>query len=190
MRLTIALSLAVLAGAAPALAQDAANDKVNAVIVYGQDECPRPTSDDEITVCARKPEAERFRIPKGLRETPSATSESWNSRVMAYERVGKTGTMSCTPSGAGGWTGCSQKLIEQAYAEKQGEDMSFARIIEEERGKRLATIDTDAAATQARVETVEKEIDAKKRAEQEAEEAAMQPLTPPVPNPAPPPKKN
>ena len=66
--------------------------------------------------------------------------------------------------------------------------MSFAKIIEEERGKRLATIDTDAAATQARVEVVEKEIDAKKRAEQEAEEAAMQPLTPPVPNPAPPPK--
>lgn len=189
MRLTIALSLAVLAGATPALAKDAGNDKVNAVIVYGQDDCPKPVG-DEITICARKPEAERFRIPKGLRETPSATSESWNSRVMAYERVGKTGTMSCTPSGAGGWTGCSQKLIEQAYAEKQGEDMSFARIIEEERGKRLATIDTDASATQARVEAVEKEIDAKKRAEQEAEEAAMQPLTPPSVNPAPTPPKN
>lgn len=190
MRLTIALSLAVLAGAAPALAQEADNEKVNAVIVYGQDECPKPTG-DEITICARKPEAERYRIPKGLRETPSATSESWNTRVMAYERVGKTGTMSCTPSGAGGWTGCSQKLIEQAYAEKQGEDMSFAKIVEEERNKRLATIDADAAATQARVEQAEKEIDAKKRAEQEAEEAAMQPLTPPVAqSPATPPKSN
>lgn len=171
MRLTIALSLAMLAGATPVLAQDSSNEKVNAVIVYGQDECPRPVG-DEITICARKPETERFRIPKGLRETPSATSESWNSRVMAYERVGKTGTMSCTPTGVGGWTGCSQRLIDASYAEKQGEDMSFAKIVEEERGKRLATIDADAAATQARVEAVEKEIEAKQRAEAEAAEAA------------------
>ncbi|PLK27174.1 hypothetical protein [Novosphingobium sp. TH158] len=179
MRLTIALSLAVLAGSVPALAQDNPNEKVNAVIVYGDDECPKPVG-DEITICARKEEKERFRIPKGLRETPSATSESWNSRVLAYERVGKTGTMSCTPTGAGGWTGCSQRLIDQAYAEKQGEDMSFAKIIEEERAKRTATIDADAAATQARVEALEKEIEAKQRAEAEAAEAAKQaPAAPP-----------
>ncbi|MFM5908887.1 MAG: hypothetical protein ACKOPO_15065 [Novosphingobium sp.] len=177
MRLTIALSLAVLAGATPALAQPADNEKVNAVIVYGQDECPKPVG-DEITICARKPEAERYRIPKGLRETPSATSQSWNSRVLAYERVGKTGTMSCSAAGAGGWTGCSQKLIEQAYAEKQGEDMSFARIVEDERNKRLATIDADAAATQARVEEAEKQIEARQKAEAEAAEAAKKPANP------------
>ncbi|MFM5929967.1 MAG: hypothetical protein ACKOPQ_03565 [Novosphingobium sp.] len=177
MRLTIALSLAVLAGATPALAQSSDSEKVNAVIVYGQDECPKPVG-DEITICARKPEAERYRIPKGLRETPSATSESWNSRVLAYERVGKTGTMSCSAAGVGGWTGCSQKLIEQAYAEKQGEDMSFAKIVEDERNKRLATIDADAAATQARVEEAEKQIEARQKAEAEAAEAAKKAANP------------
>jgi hypothetical protein len=187
MRLTIALSIALLAGSAPALAQDSSNEKVNAVIVYGNDECPKPTG-DEITICARKEEKERFRIPKGLRETPSANSESWNSRVMAYERVGKTGTLSCTPTGSGGWTGCSQRLIEAAYAEKKGEDMSFGKIIEEERNKRLATIDADAAATQSRVEAVEKEIEAKQRAEAEAAEAAKAP--PAQPAPPLPPKAN
>ena len=116
----------------------------------------------------------RYRIPQGLRDTPSAKSESWNTRVLAYERVGKTGTMSCTPTGVGGWTGCSQRLIDQAYAEKKGEDMSFAKLIEEERAKRTATIDADAQATQARVEQAEKEYEARQRAEAEAAEKAKQ----------------
>lgn len=187
MRLIFTPLLAALlaAGAAPALANDgadanAANEKVNAIIVYGKDECPKPVG-DEITICARKPEAERFRIPQGLRETPSASSQSWNSRVMAYERVGKTGTLSCTPVGAGGWTGCSQRLIDQAYAEKRGEsDVTFAKIIEEERGKRLATLDGDAAATQSRVEQAEKDNDARRRAEQDG--TPLPPLTNPTPS--------
>lgn len=177
MRLTLSLAavaaFAGLAAAAAAQEADTSNERVNAVIVYGNDECPKPQG-DEITICARKAEKERYRIPQGLRETPSASSASWNSRVLAYERVGKTGTMSCTPTGVGGWTGCSQKLIEQAYAEKKGEDMGFAKIIEEERAKRTATIDADAAATQSRVEQAEKEYDARKRAEEEAAEKAKQ----------------
>ena len=178
MRLTFTLlaAAAALAGmTSPAAAQDASadSDKVNAVIVFGEDECPKPVG-DEITICARKAEKERYRIPQGLRDTPSAKSESWNTRVLAYERVGKTGTMSCTPTGVGGWTGCSQKLIDQAYAEKKGEDMSFAKLIEEERARRTATIDADALATQARVEQAEKDYEARQRAEAEAVEKAKQ----------------
>lgn len=180
MRLTLVLALTLAAGSAPALAEDVgANEKVNAIIVYGKDECPKPVG-DEITICARKPEAERYRIPQGLRETPSANSQSWNSRVMAYERVGKTGTLSCTPSGPGGWTGCSQRLIDQAYAEKRGDtDVSFAKIIEEERGKRLASLDSDAARTQSQVEQAEKDFEARQRAEQDGK--PLPPLTNPTP---------
>ncbi|MEO7248386.1 MAG: hypothetical protein ABIW31_08000 [Novosphingobium sp.] len=188
MRLTPSLLLAapllaalLAAGSAPAFAENssATNEKVNAIIVYGKDECPKPVG-DEITICARKPEAERYRIPQGLRETPSANSQSWNSRVMAYERVGKTGTLSCTPAGAGGWTGCAQRLIDQAYAEKRGEsDVTFAKIIEEERAKRLATVDGDAAATQSRVEQAEKDYEARQRAEQDGK--PLPPLTDPAP---------
>ena len=185
MRLTIALALAAsfVVGLVPAQAADSSdNDKVNAVIVYGKDECPKPVG-DEITICARKPEAERYRIPQGLRDTPSAKSDAWNNRVLAYERIGRTGTMSCTPTGPGGWTGCSQQLIDKAYAEKhEGVDVQFAKIIEQEREKRLSTVDADAAATQARVEQAEKDYDARQRARAEQEQPAKEA---PAPAPAP-----
>jgi len=166
--------------ATPALAQtDPDNDKVNAVIVYGDDKCPEPTG-NEITVCARKAEKERYRIPQGLRETPSAKSEAWNNKVIAYETVGRTGTLSCTPVGPGGWTGCSQKLIDQAYAEKKaGVDVQFAKIIEEERARRMATVDADAAKAQAQVESAEKDYDQRQRATEDAAEAAKTPAAPP-----------
>lgn len=187
MRLTIALAttFALALGAAPLFAEGEAegpSEKINAVIVYGNDECPKPKDDNEITVCARKEEKERYRIPQGLRETPSANSASWNSRVMAYERVGKTGTMSCTPTGPGGWTGCSQKLIDAAYAEKKGEsDVTFTKMIEAERNKRLSTIDADAAKSQAQVEEAEKAYEARQRAEQDP---AGAPTAAPTPAPA------
>ena len=179
MRLIPALTLAaaLIVTATPLAAQSAksegGSDTINAVIVYGKDECPKPVG-DEITICARKPEAERYRIPQGLRETPTTKAESWNSRVMAYERLGKTGTLSCTPTGPGGWTGCSQQLIDRAYAEKHGgEDLQFGKILDQERAKRLSTVDADAAATQARVEQAEKDYDARQRAEAEAVEKAQ-----------------
>lgn len=175
MRLIASLAAASVALAllpAPVSAQADDGEKVNAVIVYGNDPCPAPVG-NEITVCARKEEKERYRIPKGLRETPSAASEAWNNKVVAYETVGRTGTLSCTPTGPGGWTGCSQKLIDQAYAEKaQGTDVQFAKIIADERAKRLATVDADAAKAQAEVEKAEKEQDAREAAAAAAKKPA------------------
>ncbi|MEP7221549.1 MAG: hypothetical protein ABI673_02650 [Novosphingobium sp.] len=171
---------ALLAGStAPSLAQDSApagtssgNERVNALIVYGNDPCPQ-SQGDEITVCARKDESERYRIPKDVRETPSTTSEAWASRVRAYERVGKTGTQSCSAVGAGAWTGCAAQLIDNAYAEKKaGEDVQFGKAIAEARSLREQGTDAEAAATQARVEQAEKDYEARQRANAEAEAAA------------------
>jgi len=160
---TLALGASVL-GAAPALAQEGSgNERVNTVIVYGNDPCPQ-SSGDEITVCARKAEEERYRIPAPLRETPSTRSEAWSQRVLAYETVGRTGTNSCSPVGPGGVNGCTQKLIDAAYAEKKGaSDVQFSKMIAEERAKRAATVDADAADTQARVEQAEKDYEARQR---------------------------
>ena len=48
------------------------------------------------------------------------------------------------------------EMIEAAYAERaNSSDLRFAELIEEERAQRLAAIDEDAAATQARVEELE-----------------------------------
>lgn len=159
--------------AAPALAQEAPEPKVNQLIIYGNDECP-VSADDTITVCARKAEAERFRIPQILRQSSSPQNEAWNNKVLAYERVNKTGTMSCSPVGAGGWTGCSGQLINAAYAEKQSDEgIRFGQLIADERAKRLSTIDKDAAKTQSEVEKLEDQMEARRKAEEAA--AAKQP---------------
>jgi hypothetical protein len=101
---------------APALAQ---NGKVSEIIVYGTDPCPRST-EDEIVVCARKPESERYRIPERLRQGGSLQSrQSWAARARQFETVGATGTMTCSPVGPGGYTGCEQQLINQAFNERE-----------------------------------------------------------------------
>lgn len=159
--------------ATPAAAQDAPGEKVNQLIVFGDDPCPA-SQDGSITVCARKDEAERYRIPQVLRNGPAAVSnEAWTERVKAYETVGATGTKSCSPVGPGGATGCMEQLIGRAYAEKaQGDDVQMGKLIEAERQKRLSTIDAAAAEEQARVEVLEKEYEAKRQRESAGEGAA------------------
>jgi hypothetical protein len=106
----------------PALAQERA---VSEVVVYGDDPCPRSGA-NEIVVCSRKPEKERYRIPPKYR--PSGTRQqmdSWANRAKAIEYVGRTGTMSCSPVGPSGYTGCLSQEIARAKAEaaeSQSED--------------------------------------------------------------------
>ena len=110
------LALPMVVAPEPALAQ-----RVNEIIVYGTDPCPRST-DDEVVVCARKPESERFRIPERLRQGGSLQSrQAWANRAIAFETYGKTGINSCSPVGPGGHTGCSQQLISQAFKERREE---------------------------------------------------------------------
>lgn len=111
------LATGLAAPATPVFAQAAGGDRISEVIVYGDDPCPRST-EDEVVVCARKPEADRYRIPPQYR--PSGTRqqmESWANRAKAIEYVGRTGTMSCSPVGPGGWTGCLSQAIRRAKAE-------------------------------------------------------------------------
>jgi len=152
----IAAGLSVSAVAGPAAAQES-EESINQLIIYGDDPCPVSTS-DQITVCARKDEGERYRIPEILRQSESPENDAWNNRVLAYEAVLDSGTLSCSPAGGGGWTGCTRKMIDQAYAEK-GSDASlrFGELIAEERAKRLALIDADAEVQQQEVEAAERE---------------------------------
>jgi len=146
----------------PASAQDQAGDRVNQLVVYGDDPCPQ-SSEGEIVVCARKDESERFRIPETLRggDSSDAKNQAWSERVRSYEYVGKSGTQSCSPVGAGGFTGCTQKLLTQAYAE-QGQDdtVNWGQLIEEERQKRLSRIDEEAEAVEERLREIEAQREA------------------------------
>ena len=97
---------------APAVAQ--AGSRVSEIIVYGNDPCPRST-DDEVVVCARKPESERYRIPENFRGT--GPRQAWANKARALETVGATGINSCSPVGPAGFTGCLTQVIKQAQAE-------------------------------------------------------------------------
>ena len=173
-----ALAIAALA-AAPLAAQDdgvvvpADDDSYNMVIVYGEDACPQSTP-EQIVVCARKAESERYRIPKSLRYSDDPANEAWAERVEKLEMAGAFGTMSCTPAGGGGFTGCTQKMIEDAYkAKAEGTDVRFGQLVEEARAERLSTIDADAAAEQERVEMIEREYMQRLERERASDDGAM-----------------
>jgi hypothetical protein len=123
--LTLAASAAVLAGGMTALPAPAeAQSNISEVIVYGNDPCPRST-ESEVVVCARKPEAERYRLPEKYRPSgPPQLSQSWANKARQLETVGATGTQSCSPVGPGGFTGCLTQLIKTARTQQrqQAED--------------------------------------------------------------------
>jgi hypothetical protein len=102
---------------APAVAQPQGN--IAEIIVYGNDPCPRST-DDQVVVCARRPEAERYRIPPNMRTSGTPQEmQSWAVRSKSLETTGATGINSCSPVGPAGYTGCLEKLIREAHGERK-----------------------------------------------------------------------
>lgn len=170
----ILISAAALSGAGflvlPAQAQDQPGDRVNQLVIYGDDPCPQ-SSAEEIVVCARKDEGDRYRIPETLRSGSlgDAKNQAWSERVRSYEYVGKSGTSSCSPTGAGGFTGCTQALLSQAYAEKGIDDtVNWGQLIEEERQNRLSRIDAESDAVEERVLEIEADREAREAAAEDA----------------------
>lgn len=87
--------------------------------VYGSDPCPT-SNGEEIVVCRRLPDSERYRIPKDLRDAAKGEGPpGWRERVQALEYVGSSGTDSCSPEGAGGWTGCWSRIMREARADRK-----------------------------------------------------------------------
>src|ERR1043165_4177592 len=128
----------------------AAEPRINQVIVYGNDPCPAST-DEEITVCARLSEDDRFRIPPNLREDPNApANQAWRNRATELSYVGRTGTDSCSTVGGGGFTGCLNQIVTQARAERRaaGNDINWTRMVEEARARRSARIEEEAQAAE------------------------------------------
>ncbi|MDB5689053.1 MAG: hypothetical protein JWL91_929 [Sphingomonas bacterium] len=119
---------------APGLAQDAPaaapKERMSTLIVFGNDPCPRSTS-DEIVVCARMPESERYRVPKrfrGKREDAPAP-DTWANRVSTLETVSRIGTPnSCSPVGSGGQTGCYSQFLRQSRDERRQAEAEAAAI--------------------------------------------------------------
>src|SRR3546814_19616506 len=99
---------------------------------------------DEIVVCNRLPEADRYRVPEIFRggDPLDPRNQAWLNRVVAMERVGRFGTDSCSPVGLGGFTGCTQQLLASAKAERQAKDKTdWQAMISDERAQRPEGID-------------------------------------------------
>ena len=109
---------ALLATGTPAGAEPP--ERVTSLVVYGEDPCPKG-EDDEIVVCARRPETERYRIPSKLREEGNPPSDTSNvTRMQALDEVSRyTMPNSCSVVGSGGQTGCFQQMMARWRAERE-----------------------------------------------------------------------
>jgi hypothetical protein len=96
--------------------------RITTLVVYGEDPCPR-SRDDEIVVCARQPEGDRYRIPKelrGKRKKGDIPTQSWVERARTLDVVSRKGLPnSCSPHGSGGQTGCMRQFLEAARLERE-----------------------------------------------------------------------
>lgn len=177
-RLVATLALAALCPATQAIAQPSgpsdAVEKVKQVIVYGDDPCPAGDG-DEILVCARLPDNDRFRIPKELRTDPNdPKTQSWALRARSLEYVGRDGTESCSATGAGGFTGCFEKIARVAREERKTlmGDATWKNAVAAAREERMSGLDAESDEVEERVLADEAAAEAK---------AATVPDTPAVP---------
>jgi len=117
MKLLLALTAIVAMPliASPAVEAAAPNERIATLVVFGNDPCPRST-EDEVVVCARQPEGERYRIPKRFRgrQYNAARDGSWAGTARVLEYVSRQGLPgSCSPSGSYGQSGCFRKFLEE-----------------------------------------------------------------------------
>ena len=124
----LALSIAGAAGLASGLAAlptaaSAQSGALGEIIVYGNDPCPR-AADDEVVICVRRPETERYRIAEDLRTSGSRQErEAWSNKARPLMSAGNTGINSCSAVGPGGHTGCLlQEIQENKAANNEAQD--------------------------------------------------------------------
>ena len=119
--------IAALTLAAPALAQDDGSlaqsgsppERTSVLYTYGDEPCPE-AGEGEIVVCAQRPESERYRVPKELREElkeeEAVGGGSWASTVEGYENVARASRPnSCSPVGSYGFTGCASAALRDWF---------------------------------------------------------------------------
>jgi len=124
------LLLPLSAQAEPAPPSGSPPQRIASSIVYGSDPCPQAVG-DEIVVCKREPESERYRVPKQLRDKKVAPAQgSWGSKVDDLEQVSRVGNTpnSCSVVGTGGQSGCVQQQLHEWWLARQAKKQDDAAI--------------------------------------------------------------
>jgi hypothetical protein len=111
--------LAAFVGIAAPAAADEPAPRSSTLVVYGDDACPQST-EAEVVVCARRPENERYRVPKELREKARLPGGmAWGQQVSQMEEATRfTRPNSCSTVGSGGQSGCFAQSIRQWFADR------------------------------------------------------------------------
>lgn len=100
---------------APERVGDGTLPRQRLVTVFGAEECPKPSSPDEIVVCARLPDSEAYRIPERIRQAERRVSPlQANRNLLLGDATGGAGGSigSCSAVGAGGMIGCDRRQID------------------------------------------------------------------------------
>ncbi|WP_339689299.1 hypothetical protein [uncultured Parasphingorhabdus sp.] len=96
-------------------------ERFSVLVTYGEDKCPEAEG-DEIVVCAQRPESERYRIPKELRETAEEEQggeQSWSSAVASHDEAARPGRPnSCSVVGTYGFSGCQASIMRRWFDER------------------------------------------------------------------------
>lgn len=98
-------------------------ERINVLVTYGEDKCPE-AEPDVIVVCATRPESERYRIPKELREVKQEEvgEQSWTSVVASHEEAARSGRPnSCSVNGSFGFSGCQAAIMRQWFDERRND---------------------------------------------------------------------
>ena len=98
-------------------------ERISFLVAIGDEKCREPEG-DEIVVCANVPENERYRIPIALRKREQVlTDRSWTSAVETLDTfAADLRPNSCSVNGTGGFTGCTQKMLQQWFAERRSKN--------------------------------------------------------------------
>jgi hypothetical protein len=148
-------------------------EKIKQVFVYGDDPCP-PSEGEEIVVCARMPDNERYRIPADLRTDPNSPAvQSWANRARSIETVGAMGINTCSPVGSGGYTGCFTQIANAAREERKTMlgSATWADAVAKERESRLGNLDAESAQIEVQAKAEEAAAARKQAADAAADKA-------------------
>ncbi len=117
---------------APDINADTSKPRQRMVTVFGAEPCPKPTSPDEIVVCARLPASEIYRIPPPLRQANNKRISPFqaNRNLLLGDSAGGAGGAigSCTTVGGSGSIGCTRKDID-AWAKDRASRMGASEPV-------------------------------------------------------------
>jgi hypothetical protein len=106
---------------------DGSQPRQRFVTVFDNEACPKPSSTDEVVVCARLPGSEVFRIPEPLRKAQTRQSVLTQNRALLLgDGTGGAGNSigSCSAIGPAGFTGCDRKQVD-AWAQDRTNRMGY-----------------------------------------------------------------